>query len=322
MPVILKPLQYANTATWNGSGTSTVTVNFGFQPDLVWIKPRNNVASNANGHILIDSVRGVDKVLRSHTTGAEVTESNNITAFTSTGITIGDSHNVNKNTTSQYVAWAWQKGATQGFDIVTFTGDGSSPKNIAHSLGVAPRMMIFKSRNNVSGWNSYHASLGNTQQINLQTTAAAVSSVDWWNNTSPTSSQFTIGANLNINGYTFVAYLFSEVAGFSKFGSYTGNGSTDGPFVYLGFRPRWIMWKRSDSTSDWEIVDAERPTRNVVTGVLYANLSNAEATSSGECDFVSNGFKIRDNSNRLNTNGGTYIYMAFAEAPFKNALAR
>lgn len=327
MPVILKPLQYANTATWNGSGTSTVTVNFGFQPDLVWIKPRNNVASNANSHILIDSVRGVDKVLRSQTTGAEVTESNNITAFTSTGITIGDSHNVNKNTTSQYVAWAWQKGATQGFDIVTFTGDGSSPKNIAHSLGVAPRMMIFKSRNNVSGWNSYHASLGNTQQINLQTTAAAVSSVDWWNNTSPTSSQFTIGANLNINGYTFVAYLFSEVAGFSKFGSYTGNGAANGPFVFCGFRPKFIMIKRTDAVNDWVIMDTLRLGYNQINTYLEPNTTDAEATDGGgagsrSLDILSNGFKLRETADATNASGGTHIFAAFAEHPFKNALAR
>ena len=323
MPVILKPLQYANTATWNGSGTSTVTVNFGFQPDLVWIKPRNSVASNANGHILIDSVRGVDKVLRSHTTGAEVTESNNITAFTSTGITIGDSHNVNKNTTSQYVAWAWQKGATQGFDIVTFTGDGSSPKNIAHSLGVAPRMMIFKSRNNVSGWNSYHASLGNTQQINLQTTAAAVSSVDWWNNTSPTSSKFTIGANLKVNGYTFVAYLFSEVAGFSKFGSYTGNGSADGPFVFCGFRPAFVMVKVTSAVDNWCIQDTSRSPSNVSDDRLFPNLSNAEVVNSVyNIDFLSNGFKVRGTGTATNDNGATYIFAAFAENPLKYSLAR
>jgi hypothetical protein len=122
-------------------------------------------------------------------------------------------------------------------------------------------MIIIKSRNNVSGWNSYHASLGNTQQINLQSTAAATTSIDWWNNTSPTSSQFTIGANLNINTWTFVAYLFAEVAGFSKFGSYTGNGSANGPFVFCGFRPRWIMFRRSSDTANWYIFDTARSTK-------------------------------------------------------------
>ena len=322
MPVILKPLQYANTATWNGSGTSTVTVNFGFQPDLVWIKPRNNVASNANGHILIDSVRGVDKVLRSHTTGAEVTESNNITAFTSTGITIGDSHNVNKNTTSQYVAWAWKKGATQGFDIVTYTGTGANT-TVGHGLGVAPSMMIVKRRDNVGAWFVYHQSQGATKYMTIDTAAATTSSTAW-NNTAPTSSVFTVGTDNNVNGSggTYVAYLFAAVAGYSAFGSYTGNGSADGTFVFAGFRPRFVMVKRTDAAGqNWVILDTSRDTSNVAKNGLYPNLSNAE-DAGWNVDILSNGFKPRDTASAWNASGGTYIYAAFSEFPFKNALAR
>ena len=323
MPVILKPLQYANTATWNGSGTATVTVDFGFQPDLVWIKPRNNVASNANSHILIDSVRGSNKVLRSDTTGAEVTESNNITAFTSTGITIGDSHNVNKNTTSQYVAWAWKKGATQGFDIVTYTGNGGT-QNISHSLGVAPKMIIVKGRSTAGDpWAVYHSSLANTQYLYLNTTAAVATGINLWNSTTPTSSVFSVGAaqDTNRSAGTLVAYLFAEVAGFSKFGSYTGNGSADGPFVYCGFRPSFVMVKRIDLTNDWFTVDSSRNTYNIASALLRPNTSAAEQTS-GVIDVLSNGFKPRTTDSAYNASGGTYIFAAFAENPFKNALAR
>lgn len=316
MPVINKPLLYANTATWNGSGTATVTVDFGFQPDLVWIKPRNNVASNANSHILIDSVRGSDKVLRSQTTGAEVTESNNITAFTSTGITIGNSHNVNKNTTSQYVAWAWKKGATQGFDIVSFDSTVAA-QTISHSLGVAPSMIILKNRAVADGWYVYHKSLGATQGVYLHLTNAAAS-VSWWNSTAPTSSVFSVNMG---NAYAQIAYLFAEVAGFSKFGSYTGNGSTDGPFVYCGFLPRFIIIKRTDTTSTWLMVDTVRQTYNVLGPYLTAESSGAETTGTVIFDVLSNGFKMRS-ATSANASGGTYIFAAFSEFPFKNSLAR
>ena len=323
MPVINKPIQYFAANTWNGSGTSTVTVDFGFQPDLVWIKPRNNVASNANSHILIDSVRGSDKILRSDTTGAEVTESNNIVAFTSTGITIGDSHNVNKNTTSQYVAWAWKKGATQGFDIVTYTGTGVA-RTVSHSLGVAPSMMFVKNRTTATGWIVYHASVGNTGALILNGTNATVTSSDYWNNTTPTSSQFTVGISNagNQSGNSLVAYLFAEVAGFSKFGSYTGNGSADGPFVFCGFRPAFVMIKSSSSAvGNWLIQNSKTLGYNPSNSELYANLSNAETTAD-RTDLLSNGFKPRINSAENNSSGVTYIYAAFAENPFKYALAR
>lgn len=325
MPVINKPIQYFAANTWNGSGTSTVTVNFGFQPDLVWIKPRNNVASNANSHILIDSVRGSDKILRSDTTGAEVTESNNIVAFTSTGITIGDSHNVNKNTTSQYVAWAWKKGATQGFDIVTYTGTGSNT-TVAHNLGVAPSMMIVKNRSSATNWKVWHSALAGTEYLEINNTTAKQTAATVWNSTTPTSSVFSVGTSgdVNANGSTYVAYLFAEVAGFSKFGSYTGNGAADGPFVFCGFRPRWIMMKSSSAVNNWTIYDTVRDANNVGASVLYPNTSGAEpgAATALDIDILSNGFKWREAGGQGNDNGQTYIFAAYAENPFKYALAR
>lgn len=324
MPVINKPIQYFAANTWNGSGTSTVTVNFGFQPDLVWIKPRNNVASNANSHILIDSVRGSDKILRSDTTGAEVTESNNIVAFTSTGITIGDSHNVNKNTTSQYVAWAWKKGATQGFDIVTYAGQNSSGRTVAHSLGVKPAMIIIKNRSGAFSWNVQHQSLSGGVAANASTfTLSNFTSVLALNLTAAASA-YTYDQQIDGVGNNLVAYLFAEVAGFSKFGSYTGNGAADGPFVFCGFRPRWIMMKSSSAVNNWTIYDTVRDANNVGASVLYPNTSGAEpgAATALDIDILSNGFKWREAGGQGNDNGQTYIFAAFAESPFKYALAR
>jgi len=317
MPVINRGDDYFAVVTYTGNGTSQTISGLRFQPDFVWIKGR----SGATDHALYDAQRGVQNRLESNTTDAAVSSDNGVTAFNADGFSLGSLAQVNTNGAT-YVAWCWKEGPTQGFDIVTFTGDGSSPKNISHSLGVAPRMIIIKSRNNVSGWNSYHASLGNTQQINLQSTAAATTSIDWWNNTSPTSSQFTIGANLNINTWTFVAYLFAEVAGFSRFGSYTGNGSTDGTFVFLGFRPRFFMVKRTDSTESWIMVDTARDAFNPEQAWLYPNLNNAEATGTALGDALSNGFKLRSTTSGGNLSGATYIFAAFAESPFKNALAR
>ena len=321
-PVIKKPNQYMDATTYSGNGTSqTITNAAGFAPDLVWIKGRNY----ADNHTLWNTVVGAQKSLSSDTTTAETTRSTALTAFTSTGFTLG-SDTITNYSAGTYVGWQWKESATAGFDIVTYTGTGVAGRTVSHSLGVAPKMIIIKSRNNVSGWNSYHASLGNTQQINLQSTAAASSSVDWWNNTSPTSSQFTIGANLNISGWTFVAYLFAEIAGFSKFGSYTGNGSADGPFVYCGFRPMYVLMKGSSVASHWIVYDTARNTYNVVNNELSPNNASAEngVISSGDnFDILSNGFKLRSVVvNDMNVSGQTYIFCAFAENPFKYSNAR
>jgi hypothetical protein len=205
---------------------------------------------------------------------------------------------------------------------VTYTGTGSGTATIGHGLGVAPSMIIVKFRNTTSNWSIYHASVGNTKRL-VFTTAAEETGSGYWNNTTPTSTVFTLGTDLN-QSYDFVAYCFAAVPGYSKFGSYTGNGSTDGPFVFCGFRPRYVMWKRTDVANDWVIVDTTRSAINQTANVLYANSSVAEDTGTGgsSMDILSNGFKVRTTNNGINASGGTYIFAAFAEAPLKYALAR
>jgi hypothetical protein len=323
---------------WTGTGATqsiTNTVNgVSFQPDFVWNKSRSTTYSNE----VTDSVRGTTQQLYTNLTDAEYTASNQLTSFNSNGFTISTGNNINASGQT-YVGWQWNAGGstvtntsgsisaqvrantTAGFSVVTFTAPGGSAQTIGHGLGVAPRMIIIKSRNNVSGWNTYHASVGNTGALNLQTTGATSTSVDWWNNTSPTSTVWTIGANINISTWTFVAYCFAPVAGYSAFGSYTGNGSTDGVFVYLGFRARFLMIK-STSTGGWVMLDTSRDPYNDVDNYLYANSSAANAGSSNVLDINSNGFKIRNSWTDINGSGTTYIYMAFCENPLKFANAR
>jgi len=256
-----------------------------------------------------------------------------LVSLDSSGFTLGNastSQSLNNSGTT-YVAWCWDESATPGFDIVTYTGTGVA-RTVAHSLGVAPKMMIIKTRTTAGkNWAVYHAANGTPQNnvVYLNQTAGTNSSAGQWNSTAPTSSVFSVSGSpssgyddVNLNGDNYVAYLWSEVAGFSKFGSYTGNASTDGPFVFCGFRPKALWLKRTDSTSDWYVFDSARNTFNSATQLLYPNLSNAEAayTSPAGFDLLSNGFKSRETA--INANGATYIFAAFAEAPFKYSLAR
>ena len=323
-PSILKGNQYFDATTYTGNGTSLTVTNAGaMQPDLLWIKSR----SGTNSHWLVDSSRGVSNGLISNSTGAEQTLGL-VTALNSNGFSVAQvsTNDTTNGSSMSLVGWQWKKGATQGFDIVTYTGTGVNGLTIAHSLGVAPKMMIVKLRSGTGspdGWGVYHASLGNTQVLLLESTAAAATSSTYWNNTSPSSSNFTVGtwSRVNNNGGNYVAYLFSEVAGFSKFGSYTGNGSTDGVFVYCGFRPRYVLVKASSAVEGWVVWDSARDTYNAMPDVLYPNGSNAEVGST-QIDFLSNGFKLRNSATNGNISGNTYIFAAFAENPFKNALAR
>ena len=308
-----------------------------FQPDFVWIKSRSAATDNK----LTDSVRGVTKGLISNTTAAETTDTQGLTAFGSTGFTVGTNTDYN-NLSATYVAWQWNAGGstvtntngsissqvrantTAGFSVVTYTGVTSTNVTVGHGLGVAPNMIIVKSRSLVTGWYTYHVSLPNTQFLALNTTQAATNGGDVWNSTTPTSSVFYLSTNGNVNqNATFVAYCFAAIKGFSAFGSYTGNGVADGPFTYTGFRPRWVMIKRSDTANDgWYIVDSSRSPYNQTINALRANASDAESSESVG-DFLSNGFKIRIGANgNFNASGGTYIYAAFAESPFQNSLAR
>ena len=332
-PSIKKPNQWMdiNLATGNNS-TQTITNAGGFQPSLVWMKIR----SATENHILYDAVRGTDNFLVPNLTNAEASGGGQgLTSFNSNGFTLG-SINPNYAGSPTFVAWQWKESATPGFDIVTYTGNGTN-RTIAHSLGVAPSMMIVKNRTSAgNGWPVYHQSANvspATGGLRLNLTDAFVTYSPYWNNTAPTSSVFTVGTDSQVNGNTheMVAYLWSEVAGFSKFGSYTGNGSTDGPFVFCGFRPKFVMFKCSSSSesgnADWHIQDSSRNASNISTGSnrLFANLSAAESSNAEyKTDFLSNGFKLRTDGVNYgqNNNGNTYIFAAFAESPQKYSLAR
>ena len=322
-PTILKGNQYFDATLWTGDNTARNITNSGaMQPDLVWVKSRSTAGTS---HVLIDAVRGANLALQSDLTNAEATFASSVTGFNADGFAIGTSNQVNLSPRT-YVGWQWKEGATQGFDIVTYTGTGAA-RTVSHSLGVAPSMMIVRNRSDGTvNWRVYHKSIGaaNYLSLNLTNASAAASSV--WNNTEPTSSVFSVAndGGSNGSGNNLVAYLFAEVAGFSKFGSYTGNGSSDGPFVFCGFRPRFIMVKRTDSTSNWTINDTSRDSYNVTAADLRANTSDAEVNPNANTqnDILSNGFKVRHTAGVYNANGGTYIFAAFAEHPFKNALAR
>lgn len=326
---------------YNGNGsTQAVTNAGGFQPDLVWVKGRNYTWS----HYLFDVIRTAGKALYSNLTNAEATDGG-FTSFNSNGFSVG-SGALNDNTVpSTYVAWQWKANgsavsntagsitsqvsanASAGFSVVTYTGTGANA-TVGHGLGVAPKFIIAKARGAVIDWQVYTSVLGKDKTLNLNLTGAVNSAANYWGVSDPTSSVFGLSAynGNNASGGTFVAYCFSEVAGYSKFGSYTGNGSSDGPFVHLGFRPKFVMIKRTDSAQDWFMWDSARNGYNMNNYLLFANTSQAEYSGTeSQVDLLSNGFKIRaanPPSAGSNASGGTYIFMAFAESPFKNSLAR
>lgn len=320
IPTILNGSKYMNAVTWTGTGATRSITGVGFQPDLVWSKSR----SNAETHKLVDSTRGATKALSSETTGDEVTESG-ITSFDADGFTISGTTDTGYNTnTYTYVGWAWKKGVTPGFDIVTYTGNGSA-RTISHSLGAVPHFMIVKARTTAGtdqGWPVYHRNLTSASYYMLLNGAGAeTSDTTVWNNTAPTSSVFSVGTSAltNTNNDTYLAYLFTEIAGFSRFGAYTGNGSADGPFVWCGFRPRFVLI-RSVSSADWVIFDTIRNTYNVVNGRIDAN-ATALGASVNYLDILSNGFKVRITPGNVNLSGN-HIFAAFAENPFRYARAR
>jgi hypothetical protein len=329
--------KYFDVNLWTGNGTSQTIVNNGsMPPDFVWTKQRSGTANNC----LLDSVRGVSRVLFSDLTNAEVNDPPYyVTAFNSNGFSVGLGSGSNGNGSS-YVGWQWRANGTAvtntngsitstvsanttaGFSIVTYTGTGSNA-TVGHGLGVAPSLYIVKRRSAVDGWFVYSNQLAATQYLRLNTTAAAAT-FNFWQDTAPTSSVFYISTDVSVNASsdTYVAYCFAQIAGYSAFGSYTGNGSSDGPFIFTGFRPRYVMTKRSDAIESWRIGDSARSPYNAVELELFANLSNAEENNSNPIDYLSNGFKIRTSSSSHNASGGTYIYMVFAENPFKYANAR
>ena len=335
-PLVAKPNTLMDVALYTGNGgNQSITLPGGFNPDLVWVKSR----SNSQDHYLFDAVRGGASILRSNTTGAESTG----TAYLSFDTSGFSSLNGLSSNGYTYAAWTWDAGSSTvsntagsitsqvranvsaGFSVVTYTGTGTAGATVGHGLGVAPGMIITKSRSNTSEWVVYHMGLAtpSSQRLELQSTAAVVSSASDWSYTNPSSTVVTLGTSYsgNFSGYTHVMYCFAPVVGYSSFGSYTGNGSADGPFVYTGFRPRVLIIKRADASQDWIILDAARNAYNVCDALLYPNASYNELYV-GVTDFLSNGFKHRFAGTTQNTNGGTYIYAAFAENPFQYARAR
>jgi len=356
-PTIVDGSTAFNTVLYDGNnntGSQSVT-GVGFQPDFLWLKERTTL----NEHYFVDVVRGDNSgVMRTvFSSSNKVEEDTNngsstaygiISSLDSDGFTV-DSGITNSGGTNYvgrtYVAWNWKAGGTAvsntdgtitsqvsantdaGFSIVSYTGT-SSAGTIGHGLSSAPEMIIVKNRDVDRNWGVYHAyntSAPETDYLNLNLTAATDDSTLPWNDTAPTSSVFSVGTSVFSNrpSEDFIAYCFHSVEGFSKAGSYTGNGSTDGTFVYTGFRPAWVMVKRAvGGTSNWDIMDSARSPFNIVDTRLYANLNNAEPTATDYVDFTSNGFKIRNTANSQNASGSTYIYLAFAENPFKYANAR
>ena len=319
------PTQYFNTAIWTGTGDSTTAVTgVGHQPDFIWIKNRDV----GDDHMLYDSVRGGTKRMFSNSTGAEGTESQGIQSFDSDGFTTGTHRATGGDASNKMVAWNWKEDATAGFDIVSYTGnssDGTTVQDISHSLSAVPHWIIIKNRADSTNWAVYHkgnTSAPETEVIYLNATNATSDDSAFFGDTAPTSSQFRVGGDngVNGNGDSMIAYVWSEKKSFSKFGSYTGNGNADGTFVYTGFKPAWLLYKRSDDSTgrNWQIYDNKRSTFNELNKRLRADTSDAETTSTG-IDFTSNGFKLRTSDGNYNASGANYIYMAFAESPFVNS---
>ena len=330
------PEDHFGVALYTGNGTSTEVSTLNFQPDFVWGKKR----SAAGSHFLLDAIRGVNSTLSSDTTSAEDTSTDIFTSFDSDGFTVGANGQSNSNGVT-YVAWNWKANGsgvsntdgsitstvsantTSGFSIVSYTGTGANA-TVGHGLDSALDMLIVKNRDRSANWHVWHNALTGAQFLELSSTAAAGTDAPSWNSTVPTSTVFSVGTSnaTNASGENLIAYCFHSVEGFSKFGSYVGNGSTDGPFVYTGFQVKWVMYKRTDSAGDWSILDTERSTYNVADDYLYPHSSAAEASGAYQTDFLSNGFKLRGTNTQNNASGGTYIYMAFAENPFKYSNAR
>ena len=332
-----KPTDYFNTKLYTGNGSTNAITGVGFQPDLLWIRNRLNSSRTARA---IDSVRGVGKLLNIAGSADEDTQADTVTSFDSDGFSLGadsSEYGVNDNTGS-HVAWSWKAGGTassntdgsitssvsasttSGFSIVSFTGTGNA-LTAGHGLGVKPSMIIAKSTTIANNWIVQHGSLGATNTIFLDNTNPSQTGTVFWNDTEPTSSVFSLGnwSGINTSGSGIIAYCFADTGNkFFKAGSYTGNGQNDNTFIHTGFKPAFIMIKKTDSSDgndNWVIVDNKRLGYNVDNNPLYPNTSGAEVTSD-YIDFLSNGAKIRNGANEVGRSGVVYIYMAFAESPF------
>ena len=336
-----KPSDYFRTKLYAGNATNNTAITWdetdtNMQADLLWFKSRTDTQT----HGIWDSVRGAIKRLIPSSTAAEGDEAADLDSFDTNGFTVDAAANMN-GSSMNIVTWGWKAGTSftndasstsvgsidsagsvntdAGFSIISHTGTGvGNTATIAHGLGVAPSMIIVKSRDSGDrGWIVYHKSLGAGKKLDLNDTTAAGTSDANWNGTEPTSSVFSVGTGGDTNTTdAFITYLFAEKKGYSKFGSYTGNGNADGPMIVTGFKPAFMMVKRAvGGTGSWAITDGKRDTFNAVDNYLSANNANAESDFD-HADFLSNGIKFRTNNDGWNLSGDTYIYMAFAENPF------
>ena len=337
---ITDPGEYFNAVAYTGDGTAIGSggnsiTGIGFQSDFTWIKNRDATDS----HMLFDVIRGATKVLHSNEITAETTESETLTSFDSDGFRLGSDVEVNTNT-EDYVSWNWKAGGAgvantdgtisstvsvnddAGFSIVSYTGTGSAA-TVGHGQSAAPEMIIVKNRDQADAWAVYHSGIASdaeTDYLVLNTTAAAVDNNTWWNDTAPTASVFSIGTAVGVNTNTekFIAYCFRSIPGYSKVFSYTGNSSSDGAFVYLGFRAKFLLIKGANVAHEWLLWDVERSTFNVVDDVLSPNASYAESVNAATraLDILSNGFKARTSNETFNSSSYNYVGIAFAENPF------
>ena len=345
-PTIANGSDYMDVALYTGTGATQTISGLGFSPDLVWIKRR----SSAISHALLDSMRGANKVIYSNLTAAEDTYIDTLSSFNSDGFTLDSDATwggVNANS-STYVGWTWDAGSstvsntdgsltssvrantTAGFSIISYTGNGAAGATVGHGLGVAPQFIVIKNRDGTNNWNIYHSSIGETKFFQFDKDVASANTAKW-NNTAPNSTVITLGTSSGTNNSSsMIAYCFAPVEGYSAFGSYLGNGSSDGPMVFTGFRPRWVMINRYSTGGSWMILDTERNQYNLTNNKLAANSSaeenNNSVVGSGDknsLDFLSNGFKLRSTNGETNGSGAGFIYAAFAENPFAlNARAR
>jgi len=334
MAQINKPNLHFNTVLYTGNGGTQSITGVGFQPDWVWIKRRNS----SGGNMITDVVRGVTNTIVTNETSATQTLANGLTAFGTDGFTVGSESGFN-GSSDTFVSFNWKAAnsagsantdgsisstvsvnTTAGFSIVKYVGNATSGATVGHGLGAAPDAMIIKNYSTSGAqWTVFNQSLGNTKGMQLDSTAVAGTSAAYWNNTSPSATVFTLGngGDPNGNGANTIAYCFKSIKGYSKFGSYTGNGNADGTFIYTGFKPAWIMTKRATgSTNEWYVYDNKRTPTNPSLAYIVSNTNSAENNGSQQDrDMLSNGFKIRNGNAAQNASGSTYIYMAFAENP-------
>ena len=337
------PSEYFNTVLYSGNGKDDrPVIGTGFQPDWIWYKERTNTSE----HRSFDSSRGASERLEPNNLNAEATDTSNHKSFDSDGFTVGTSGSTNA-IGDDYVAWQWkangntathsqsesgsnmacsvQANSTAGFSIITHTGTGGTGHTFLHGLGSAPAWFLTKRRSGTENWLVYHhknTANPETDHLLLDTTAATDDSETRFDDTAPNATEIAAGNNavINADASTYVTYAFKEIQGYSKFGSYKGNGAQDGTFVYTGFRPAWLMIKRTDAAKNWYIADSKRSPTNITKAFLVANDSAVEDTSGDTSDayfdILSNGFKLRQDFSHLNADGGTHVYMAFAESPF------